>query len=197
MLFGRRKVLFSAARIRQRVCALGDEITKAYPRDDQLMVVGLLKGSMLFMADLVREIDRPLRVDYIITRSYEDTFSTGKLDVRYMPDLWPGRNDLLQSHTHLVVVEDIIDSGLTLSELLPQIDKWGFSSVEICTLLHKRKTQPAIQQDGLHLQPVDDRVINPRWVGFECPDEFVVGYGMDHDEYHRNLPFIANKWRIS
>jgi hypoxanthine phosphoribosyltransferase len=166
-----RAVLFSEQDIANRIAALGAEITAHYPKGERLVVLGLLKGSFIFLADLVREIRRTLEIDFIVASSYGDaTTSSGTLRLLYEPGV-------SLTGSHVVVVEDIIDSGLTLQRLLPLLEERGPMSLEVCTLLHKRRPEA----DSI---PV-------RWVGFECPDDFVVGYGLDHAQGSRHLPFIG------
>lgn len=166
------RIVFSADAIARRVLAMGREITAAYPADEELLVFGLLKGSFIFVADLVRRIERPLRVDFIVAASYgSGTVTSGEVDLLYEPDASvEGR--------HVLLVEDIVDSGTTLNELVPMLRDRGTKSLEVCALLHKRIAR--------------DLVLEPRWVGFDAPQEFLVGYGLDRSEEFRNLPFIAS-----
>lgn len=166
-----RRVVFSEDEISGRVRAMGAEITAHYPASEKLLVLGLLKGSFIFLADLVRQIHLPLQVDFLVASSYGDgTVSSGDVRLLYDPDTsFEGR--------HLLIVEDIIDSGTTLNRLLPILASRGPRSVEVCALLHKR------------LVTMDREA---RWVGFDCPPEFVVGYGLDHAENFRHLPFIGS-----
>jgi hypoxanthine phosphoribosyltransferase len=166
-----KRVVFSEEDVQLRVRELGAEITAAYTASDRLLVLGLLKGSFLFMADLVRLIALPLHVDFLVAASY----GTGKVssgDVRLLYD--PGAS--LKGRA-VLLVEDIIDSGNTLSRLIPRLEARGPSSLEVCTLLHKRLTT---------LDP------EARWVGFDAPNEFLVGYGLDYAEDFRHLPYIAS-----
>jgi hypoxanthine phosphoribosyltransferase len=153
------------------VCELGSEISSAYTAADRLLVVGTLKGSFLFLADLVRSIDLPLQVDFLMAASYGvGKSSTGEVRLLYDPSAeMKGRSVLL--------VEDIVDSGATLNRLLPRLEARDPTSIEVCTLLHKR------------LVPLDPE---PRWVGFDAPNEFLVGYGLDYAEDFRHLPYIAS-----
>lgn len=166
-----RAVLFSREEIAERIAILGAEITRQYPKEEKLVVLGLLKGSFIFLADLVREIRRTLEVDFIVASSYGDaTTSSGTLRLLYEPGV-------SLAGSHVLVVEDIIDSGLTLQRLLPLLEERGPRSLEVCTLLHKRRPNASS--------------VDVRWVGFECPDDFVVGYGLDHAQGSRHLPFIG------
>ena len=166
-----RRIVFDADRIAQRVKAMGGEITRAYTGPDPVLVLGLLKGSFIFMADLVRTIERPLQLDFLVAASYgSETVSSGRVDLLYDPETPIEGRDVL-------VVEDIVDSGTTLKELLPLLRERNPASLETCALLHKHRVR---------LDP------EPRWVGFDAPEEFLVGYGLDHSEDFRHLPYIAS-----
>ena len=166
-----RKITYSEEQIAQRVSEMGKEITAAYG-DGELLVLGLLKGSFIFLADLVRHIERPVQVDFLVAASYgSGTVSSGDVKLVYDPDArMEGR--------HLLLVEDIVDSGNTMNRLIPMLEQRGPRSLEIVALLHK------------HVAP--NLVKEPRWVGFDAPQEFLIGYGLDHSEKYRNLPFIAS-----
>jgi len=165
------RVVFSDDDIQLRIRELGAEITEAYSASDRLLVLGLLKGSFLFMADLVRMIALPLHVDFLVAASYgASKTSSGDVRLLYDPDAsLKGRA--------VLIVEDIIDSGNTLRHLIPQLEIRGPSSLEVCALLHKRLTT---------LDP------KARWVGFNAPNEFLVGYGLDDAEDFRHLQYIAS-----
>lgn len=164
-------VLYSTERIAQRVEEVGREITEAIPADEELLVLGTLKGSFIFLSDLVRQIRRPMEVDFLVASSYgAGTTTTGKVDLLY-------DNTARIEGKHVILVEDIVDSGTTLNRLLPLLAAREPRSLEVCALLHK------------HIAP--DLFKEPRWVGFDCPQEFVIGYGLDHSEQFRNLPFIG------
>ena len=166
-----KRIVFSEDDVQLRVRELGREITAAYTASDRLLVLGLLKGSFLFMADLVRAIELPLHVDFMVATSYAaNKVSSG--DVRLLYD--PGAS--LKGRA-VLLVEDIIDSGNTLTRLIPRLEARGSASLEICALLHKRLTT---------LEP------ETRWVGFDAPNEFLVGYGLDDAEDFRHLPYIAS-----
>jgi hypoxanthine phosphoribosyltransferase len=167
-----KHVLFSAQRIAARVAEIGGEITAAIPPDEELLVLGTLKGSFIFLSDLVREIRRPLEVDFLVASSYgAGTSSSGDVDLLY-------DNTAGIAGKHVVLVEDIVDSGTTLNRLIPVLEARRPRSLEVCALLHK------------HI--ASDLVREPRWLGFDCPLEFVIGYGLDHSEQYRNLPFIGS-----
>lgn len=166
-----RRIVFEAASIAARVAELGREITTAYP-DGDLLVLGLLKGSFIFLSDLVRQIDRPLQVDFLVAASYgAGTVSSGTVRLLYDPEtVLAGR--------HILLVEDIVDTGRTLNRLVELLRERQPRSLEICALLHKHVA------DGL--------VLEPRFVGFDAPKAFLVGYGLDHAENFRHLPYIAS-----
>lgn len=172
-LLGRdvRRIAFDEATLRARVAELGREITTAYP-EGELLVLGLLKGSFVFLADLVREIRRPVHVDFLVAASYGDAMlSSGDVRMVYDPET-------RLEGKHILLVEDIVDSGRTLNTLMGLLRQRSPRSIEICALLHKRiATQLA--------HPV-------RFVGFTAPNEFLVGYGLDHAENFRHLPFVAS-----
>lgn len=165
------EVVFSQGEIERRVRELGEEITEAYAGDQELLVLGLLKGSFIFVADLVRHIHRPLQVDFLVAASYgSGTVSSGEVKLLYDPGA------TLKDRA-VLIVEDIIDSGTTLSRVVPMLQARGPSSLDVCALLHKRKTT---------MEP------EPRWVGFDAPEEFLVGYGLDYSEQLRHLSYIAS-----
>ncbi|MFI5229481.1 MAG: hypoxanthine phosphoribosyltransferase [Gemmatimonadales bacterium] len=172
-LLGRtvRSIVYSKERIAERVRELGHDITTAYP-DGELLVLGLLKGSFIFLSDLVREIVRPLQVDFLVASSYGDsTESSGNVRLLYDPETeLEGR--------HILLVEDIVDTGRTLSRLMDLLQARKPRSVEICALLHKN---------------VATELRYPtRFIGFDAPNEFLVGYGLDHAENFRHIPYIAS-----
>jgi hypoxanthine phosphoribosyltransferase len=162
---------FDAETIAARVAELGEGITAHYATGD-LLVVGLLKGSFIFMSDLVRAIRRPHQVDFLVAASYgRGTTSSGQVRLLYDPaTALAGR--------HLLLVEDIVDSGTTLNRLVRLLRERGPLSLEICALLHKRLA-PRLE-------------LEPRFLGFDAPSRFLVGYGLDHAEDFRHLPFIAS-----
>jgi hypoxanthine phosphoribosyltransferase len=150
---------------------LAAEISGAYGEKDRLLVLGLLKGSFIFMADLVRAITVPHQIDFLIASSYGGgTVTSGSVELLYEASA------SLEDRA-VVLVEDIVDSGTTLQRLRPQLQKRRPSSIEVCALLHKRLGPHGLQ---------------PRWVGFDAPNEFLVGYGLDHAEDFRHLPYIAS-----
>ena len=166
-----RRVAYSAEEIAARVRELGAEITAAYP-DGDLLVLGLLKGSFIFLSDLVRQINRPIQVDFLVASSYGDaTVSSGTVRLVYDPET-------TLEGKHILLVEDIVDSGRTLSRLLDLLSERQPRSLEVCAMLHKHI--------ATHLR------YPTRFVGFDAPHEFLVGYGLDHAENFRHLPYIAS-----
>ncbi len=164
-------VAYNEATIAARVAELGAEITAAYP-DGELLVLGLLKGSFIFLSDLVRNIVRPLQVDFLVASSYGDAMvSSGNVRLVYDPETRLEGKDIL-------LVEDIVDSGRTLDKLMKLLGERKPRSLEICALLHKRIAE--------------DLNFDARFVGFDAPNEFLVGYGLDHAENFRHLPYIAS-----
>lgn len=172
-LLGRpvRRIAFDEREIADRVEQLGAEISAAYP-DGDLLVLGLLKGSFIFLSDLVRKITRPLQVDFLVASSYGDAMvSSGNVRLLYDPE-----TEL--AGKHILLVEDIVDSGRTLGRMLEIMKERNPRSLEICALLHKR-----IAEGMKH---------DVKFVGFDAPKEFLVGYGLDHAEDFRHLPYIAS-----
>lgn len=165
------EVLYSEQDINTRIAELGAEITREYT-GKELVLVGVLKGSCVFLADLMRAIDLPLTIDFMSVSSYKDgTKSTG--DVEILKDL---SNPIREKH--VLVVEDIIDTGLTLSRLLEILGSRGAASIRLASFLDK--PEPRIKTELV----VD-------YIGFTIPNKFVVGYGLDAAGRYRNLPFIA------
>jgi hypoxanthine phosphoribosyltransferase len=165
-------ILIDAERLQTRITELGKQITADYRQDHDVFLVGILKGSVLFMADLMRRLDIPHTVDFMDVTSYGAGARSSSGYVRILMDL----------HTsiekkHVLIVEDIIDSGYTLDRVLKQLMARRPASLRVCTLLDKaERREVAI--------PLD-------YVGFTIPNVFVFGYGLDIDEYYRNLPFIG------
>jgi hypoxanthine phosphoribosyltransferase len=172
-LLGRavRRIVYTKEQIAVRVHELAQEISAAYP-EGELLVLGLLKGSFIFLSDLVREIDRPLQVDFLVASSYGDaTVSSGLVRLLYDPE-----TEL--EGKHILLVEDIVDTGRTLSRLMDLLQARNPRSVEICALLHK------------HI--ATELRYPTRFIGFDAPNEFLVGYGLDHAENFRHIPYIAS-----
>lgn len=163
-------VLITQAQIAARVSELGEQISTDYSGKD-LTVIGILKGSVLFMSDLIRAISMPLSIDFIAVSSYgASTTSSG--NVRILKDL-----DSSVTGRHLLIVEDIIDSGLTMQYLLNNLASRGAASLRVCTLLDKPERRLT--------------KIAADYTGFVVPNEFVVGYGLDYNQMYRNLPDIG------
>jgi hypoxanthine phosphoribosyltransferase len=166
-----KRIVYDANAIARRVRELGAEITESYP-DGDVVVLGLLKGSFIFLSDLVREIRRPIHVDFLVASSYGDaTVSSGSVRLLYDPET-------VLEGKHILLVEDIIDSGRTLARLVELLSARNPRSLEICALLHK------------HI--ATELKVPTRFVGFDAPHEFLVGYGLDHAENFRHIPFIAS-----
>ena len=164
------RVLLTEDQIAQRIQELAAEIDKDYA-DQEPLLVGVLKGAVMVMADLSRAISIPVAMDWMAVSSYgSGTKSSGV--VRILKDL-----DRDISNRHVIVVEDIVDSGLTLSWLLRNLRSRGPASVEVCTMLRKPE---AMKVD-----------VPVKYVGFDIPNEFVVGYGLDYAEQYRHLPFVG------
>lgn len=158
------------AQINHRLTEMAADIDRDYKGRD-LLLVGVLKGAVMVMADLARALHSPVRMDWMAVSSYgSGTKSSGV--VRILKDLDTDLKD-----QHVLIVEDIIDSGLTLSWLLTNLKSRGAASVEICTMLRKPEAAK-----------VD---IDVKYVGFDVPNEFVIGYGLDFAEKYRNVPFVA------
>ena len=163
--------LISAKAIAARVEVLAREITAAFKGCDTLVVVGLLRGSFVFIADLVREIDLPVQVDFLEASSYGDAMHSSR-EVRILKDL---RGEI--AGQNVLVVEDIVDTGFTLHHVVNLLRSREPARLEVCALLDK-PTRREID-------------IKATWTGFEIPDEFVVGYGIDFAQRNRNLPYIG------
>lgn len=170
MLEDIKEIIINEEEIAKRVKELGKQITKEY-RGRELLVVGILKGCMLFLSDLIRTIDLPLTTDFMVVSSYGSTTKSSGV-VRILKDLEREIED-----KDVLIVEDIVDTGLTLSYLIELFKTRNPRSVKVCSLLDKpdrRKVEVDIE-----------------YVGFKVPDEFVVGYGLDYLEIYRNLPFVC------
>ena len=163
--------LFSAKAVAARVEGLAREISAFFSGTDKLVVIGLLRGSFIFIADLVREIDLPVEVDFLEVSSYGDSTESSR-EVRILKDLRgkiEGRD--------VLVVEDIIDTGHTLTRVLEILQTRQPARLEVCALLDKPSRREV--------------AVRARWIGFEIPDAFVVGYGIDYAQRNRNLPHIG------
>ena len=164
------KTLITKDQLEATVARLGREITEDY-RGRTPMLVAVLKGAFIFMADLVRQIDIPCTLDFMAVSSYgAGMASSGQ--VKIIKDL-----DTTIEGKDVIIVEDILDTGVTLSNLVPMLKMRNPNSVKICTILDKPSRRKAN--------------IQPDYEGFQVPDEFVVGYGLDYDEKYRNLPYVG------
>jgi hypoxanthine phosphoribosyltransferase len=164
------QILVQRDELAHRVRQLGEEITADY-QGKELFLVGVLKGAVFFLSDLMRHVDVPCQVDFMAVSSYgSQTESSGV--VRILKDL-----DAPIEGKHVLIVEDIVDSGLTLSYLLRTLKARGPASLEVCALL----TKPERRKVELPI----------RYTGFEIPNRFAIGYGLDHAEQYRNLPYVA------
>ncbi len=163
--------MISAKSVAARVEALAEEITTFFEDTEKLVVVGLLRGSFVFIADLAREIDLPIEIDFLEASSYGNNMESSR-EVRILKDL----NDEI-SGKDVLVVEDIVDTGHTLHHVLNLLKSRKPKRIEACALLDK----PSRRE-------VD---VKSRWTGFEIPDEFVVGYGIDYAQRNRNLSYIG------
>ncbi len=164
------EVLVTAEDLQRRVAELGEQISRDYA-DRSLLLVGVLKGAVFFLSDLMRFIDIPVEVDFMAVASYGSATDSSGV-VRILKDL-----DVAIEGRDVLIVEDIVDSGLTLQYLLRNLGSRNPRTLEVCALLTKPERRK-----------VD---LPARYVGFEIPDRFVVGYGLDYAERHRNLPFVA------
>ena len=165
------KVLFSEEDIANMVKRLGAQITEDYKGKD-LVLIAVLRGAVVFMGDLMRAIDTPLAIDFMAVSSYGDGAKSSGI-VRIIKDL-----DIDIKGRDVLIVEDILDSGLTLKYLMANLASRGPASLEVCTFLWT-------DVEG------KQAAIDPKYVGTHCPDEFVVGYGLDFAERYRNLPYVG------
>ena len=165
-------VMLSTEEIQAKVKQLGELITAHYAQSDkELVLIGLLRGSVIFMADLCRCINKPHELDFMTVSSYGKS-TTSSRDVKILKDL-----DGEIRGKDVLVVEDIIDSGNTLSKVLEILETRGPNSIQLCTLISK----PSRREIDLEV----------RFLGFEVEDRFIVGYGLDYDQQYRHLPFIG------
>jgi len=163
-------VLISAESIQKRIDELARDITRVY-QGQQITIVGVLTGCLVFLADLIRRLDLPIKIALVQASSYRGTATTaGSLQVQdeLLPDL-RGR--------HLLLLDDILDSGQTLGYLVRHLESRGTASVRVGVLLRKEGTQKV--------------ALEPDFCGFPIPDEFVIGYGLDYNDEYRNLPYIG------
>lgn len=168
------EVLFSEREIADRVASIGAEITRDYEKIAQsegIVLISVLRGAAIFMADLAREIKLPLEMDYMAISSYGNGAKSSGV-VRIQKDLTSSIEG-----RHVIIAEDILDSGLTLNFLIKNLQSRNPASIAVATLLRKKTKAQAD--------------IDCRYEGFECPDQFIVGYGLDYAERYRNLPYIG------
>ena len=166
-----QEVLVTEEQLKARVKELGAQISRDYAGKD-LLLVSILKGAVVFMADLMRAVDIPAQIDFMVVSSYGGANTTSTGLVKIIKDL-----DADLSGKDVLIVEDILDTGVTLSNLVPMLEMRKPNSVKICAILDKPSRRKAdIQAD---------------YTGFAVPDAFVVGYGLDYDEKYRNLPFVG------
>ena len=164
------EILVQADHLQRRIRELGDEISRDYD-GRELLLVCVLKGAVFFLSDLMRQLRVPCEVDFMAVASYGDATDSSGV-VRILKDL-----DAPIEGRHVLIVEDIVDSGLTLKYLLRNLAARKPKTLEVCALLTKPERRKA--------------QIDAKYIGFEIPNRFVIGYGLDHAERHRNLPFVA------
>ncbi len=170
------EVLIKEKQIKDRIKSLSKEINKFYKNSKKLLVVGLLRGSFVFIADLAREINIPVEIDFMTVSSYGNSMSSSE-NVRILSDL---NTDI--KNIDVLLVEDIIDTGYTLFQVIKLLNGRKPNSLEICCLLNKSSRR--------------ETDINIKWSGFDIPDEFVVGYGIDYAQNNRNLPYIGKVTKL-
>jgi len=165
-----KEILFTKDQIAEMTSSLGEKITRDF-QGEELIVMGLLKGSIMFMADLIRKINLPCTLDFMAVSSYgSGTESQGRVQIlKDISETVLGRN--------VLIVEDIIDSGITLSFIVNHLKNKGAKSVTLCTLINKPERRK--------------KEVEVKYIGADIPNEFIAGYGMDFDEKYRNLPFIG------
>jgi len=164
------KILYVNEEIQNRCFELGAQISKDYKGKD-LIIVGILKGSFMFLADLTRYITIPHKLDFMIVSSYQGV--TQSTNVKISKDM-----SIDPYNCHILIVEDLIDSGETLSWLMVHMKTKNCLSVQLCCLLNKQTTRRT-------------KEVDIKYVGWKCADEWVIGYGMDYNQYYRSLPYVA------
>ncbi len=165
------EILIQENEIKERIESLSNEINYFYKNSKKLLVVGLLRGSFVFIADLARTIKIPVEIDFMTVSSYGNAMSSSQ-NVRILSDL---NTDI--KNVDVLLVEDIVDTGHTLNQVIKLLNGRKPNSLEICCLLNKSSRR--------------ETEINLKWSGFDIPDEFVVGYGIDYAQNNRNLPYIG------
>ncbi len=169
---GIKRVVFTGEQIAARVEEMGREIDSFYPPEDDLLVIGLLKGAFMLTGDLVRALGRPsVKIDFLTAALYGDGTDASR-DVQLLHDV----ESPVAGH-HVLLIEDVVDTGKTLNRIGDEIARRAPLSLEVCALLHKRIAT--------------DLRYEPRWVGFEAPQEWLVGYGLDLGGRYRHLPFVG------
>ena len=165
------ETLISEKDIKKRITELGEDINHFYKDTKKLLVVGLLRGSFVFIADLARELKIPVEVDFMTASSYGNSMQSSN-NIRILTDL---NTDI--KNLDVLLVEDIIDTGHTLNQVIKLLNNRKPKSLEVCCLLNKFSRR--------------ETDIQSKWIGFDIPDEFVVGYGIDYAQDNRHLPFIG------
>ena len=165
------ETLISEKAIKKRITELGKDVNHFYKDTKKLLVVGLLRGSFVFIADLVRELNIPVEVDFMTASSYGNSMQSSN-NIRILTDL---NTDI--KNLDVLLVEDIIDTGHTLNQVIKILNNRKPRSLEVCCLLNKFSRR--------------ETNIESKWIGFDIPDEFVVGYGIDYAQDNRHLPFIG------
>ena len=166
-----KEILLTEEQIKLRVKELGEQITKDYKDSNSLVVVGILKGSSVFFSDLIREIKLPVEIDFMAVSSYQDA-SVSSGEVKLLKDV-----TLPVAKRNILFVEDIIDTGFTMAKVKEIFMERGANSVKLCALTSKPDRRK------IHID-ID-------YLGFEIPNEFIIGYGLDYAEKYRNLPYIG------
>ena len=164
-------ILIDQNSIKKRIKSLSNEINSFYKNSKKLLVIGLLRGSFVFIADLSRQIEIPVEIDFLTVSSYGNSMNSSQ-NVRILSDL---NTDI--KNIDVLLVEDIVDTGHTLNQVIKLLKGRSPNSLEVCCLLNKSSRR--------------ETDINIKWKGFDIPDEFVVGYGIDYAQNNRNLPYIG------
>ena len=165
------KVLFTKDEIAHRVSQIGEALSRDFAGLNNVVVVSILRGSAIFACDLVRAMNIPLELDFMVVSSY-GTNAKSSGNVKILKDLQAGIEG-----KHVIIAEDVLDTGLTLSKLLPVLEERNPASLEVVAFLRKE---------------VEGQISIPcKYIGFECPNEFLVGYGLDFAERYRNLPYVG------
>lgn len=166
-----KEILLTEEQIKKRVKELGKQITEEYKDKNSLLVIGILKGSSIFFCDLVREINLPIEIDFMAVSSYQNSSVTNG-EVKILKDI-----SISPTKKNILFVEDIIDTGFTMGKVEEIFMERGANSVKLCALTSKPERRK-----------VDVKI---DYLGFEIPNEFIIGYGLDYSEKYRNLPYIG------